>query len=326
MCRDYTTTDLVIPEKSIKRYEVYYCDFENHIIDPTENPTDSTDGGLSNPEISKTGRPAVIISPDDHNEISNKILCLPFCSNRTNLSDEEFIKDRAKIGEKLIPIRLLRKRMSFLIVNQPRTIWKCNVRGFMGVLSKEKTPEIIKTINDFLYYLQIDPDVIPKGSVDVESEIKKRVNEIVSSETPKIEARFKTEYAEKLAKEQDKLNKELADTKKKYEDKFISLSKATKPTKPEPLDAKYDIRKMTKDEVFKYLGIKSYQDITEPTTKAKLEKKPSIKEYNEAYNMYRNGEITPKEAAEMLGVTTQTIYNNFHKLEETTEKVANINI
>lgn len=141
-------TDIILGDTDIRRYGIYYCDLEEDL-----NP-DSNNRAL----IGKCNRPCMVITPTNYNRKKNKIIVIPFCSNNTDLSDEEFVENSYKMADRdvLIPIKLNRDEMSFLVVSQPRAIYKRNIGRYIGRLDKRKSPEIVRSIMRELNYLMID--------------------------------------------------------------------------------------------------------------------------------------------------------------------------
>ena len=131
-------TDIILGDTDIRRYGIYYCNLEEDL-----NP-DSNNRAL----IGKCNRPCMVITPTNYNRKKNKIIVIPFCSNNTDLSDEEFVESSYKMADRdiLIPIKLNRDEMSFLVVSQPREIYKRNIGRYIGRLDKinKSVDELVK--------------------------------------------------------------------------------------------------------------------------------------------------------------------------------------
>lgn len=152
MCEHYKDenfdTDIILGDTDIKRYGIYYCNLEIDLDSDNPNPA----------LIGKVSRPCMVISPTHYNRRKNKLLVLPFCSNNTELTDDEFVErtNKSYVGDIIVPIKLNRDETSFLIVSQPRPIFKRNIGRYIGRLDKNKTPDIVKKIMKEMNYLMID--------------------------------------------------------------------------------------------------------------------------------------------------------------------------
>lgn len=157
-------SDLVFKQK-IYRWDVYWCSLDQDI---------KTAASVL---IGKPNRPCIVISSDEHNSKSNKVLVLPFCSNNSGVPDDEYIKKREKDGEVLIPMVLNRDETSFLIIEQPRLLSKKMLQGYIGTLDTELNRELSIKITEELFKYIIDPNVF-KDTV-----FNKLDQEITESET-----------------------------------------------------------------------------------------------------------------------------------------------
>lgn len=141
-----TKSDLVFKQK-IYRWDVYWCSLDQDI---------KTSASVL---IGKPNRPCIVMSNDDYNNISSKVLVLPFCSNNSGIPDDEYIKKREKEGDVLIPMVLNRDETSFLIIEQPRLISKKMLQGYIGTLDIELNRELAIRITEEMFKYLIDQDV-----------------------------------------------------------------------------------------------------------------------------------------------------------------------
>lgn len=139
-------SDLVFKQK-IYRWDVYWCSLDQDI---------KTSASVL---IGKPNRPCIVMSNDDYNNKSNKVLVLPFCSNNSGIPDGEYIKKREKEGEVLIPMVLNRDETSFLIIEQPRLISKKMLQGYIGTLDTELNRELAIRITEEMFKYLIDQNV-----------------------------------------------------------------------------------------------------------------------------------------------------------------------
>lgn len=139
-------SDLVFKQK-IYRWDVYWCSLDQDI---------KTSASVL---IGKPNRPCIVISSDEYNSKSNKVLVLPFCSNNSGIPDDEYIKKREKEGDILIPMVLNRDETSFLIIEQPRLLSKKMLQGYIGTLDTTLNRELSIRITEELFKYIIDPNV-----------------------------------------------------------------------------------------------------------------------------------------------------------------------
>lgn len=139
-------SDLVFKQK-IYRWDVYWCSLDQDI---------KTSASVL---IGKPNRPCIVMSNDDYNNKSNKVLVLPFCSNNSGIPDDEYIKKREKEGDVLIPMVLNRDETSFLIIEQPRLISKKMLQGYIGTLDTELNRELAIRITEEMFKYLIDQNV-----------------------------------------------------------------------------------------------------------------------------------------------------------------------
>lgn len=137
----------IVTKHRIYRWDIYYCSLDQDIA--------NSDSCL----IGKPNRPCLIISNDDYNMETQKVLVLPFCSCNLDMTEEEYIEFEKSRGQIVIPMTLNREKTSFLILNQPRLIYQKMLQGYVGTLDVTLNPKLAGLIDQKLFEFIIDKNV-----------------------------------------------------------------------------------------------------------------------------------------------------------------------
>lgn len=157
----YLKSDIV-SKPVIRRWDLHYCSLDQDILPDSGSVL-----------IGKANRPCLIVSSNEYNQMSDKVLVMPYCSNnRDDLTDEEYVKQAAERGETLIPMVLNRNARSFLIIDQPRLIARKMLRGYVGTLDVEANEKLAIKVTEAVFNYMIDPEVFTKTEI-----FKSMVNE-----------------------------------------------------------------------------------------------------------------------------------------------------
>lgn len=150
----YLKSDIV-SKPVIRRWDLHYCSLDQDILPDSGSVL-----------IGKANRPCLIVSSNEYNRMSDKVLVMPYCSNnRDDLTDEEYIKQAAERGETLIPMVLNRNARSFLIIDQPRLIARKMLRGYVGTLDVEANEKLAVKVTEAVFNYMIDPEVFMRSEI-----------------------------------------------------------------------------------------------------------------------------------------------------------------
>lgn len=150
----YLKSDIV-SKPVIRRWDLHYCSLDQDILPDSGSVL-----------IGKANRPCLIVSSNEYNQISDKVLVMPYCSNnRDDLTDEEYVKQAAERGETLIPMVLNRNARSFLIIDQPRLIARKMLRGYVGTLDVEANEKLAIKVTEAVFKYMIDTEVFMKTEI-----------------------------------------------------------------------------------------------------------------------------------------------------------------
>ena len=150
----YLKSDIV-SKPVIRRWDLHYCSLDQDILPDSGSVL-----------IGKANRPCLIVSSNEYNQISDKVLVMPYCSNnRDDLTDEEYVKQAAERGETLIPMVLNRNARSFLIIDQPRLIARKMLRGYVGTLDVEANEKLAIKVTEAVFKYMIDAEVFMKTEI-----------------------------------------------------------------------------------------------------------------------------------------------------------------
>ena len=163
----YLKSDIV-SKPVIRRWDLHYCSLDQDILPDSGSVL-----------IGKANRPCLIVSSNEYNQISDKVLVMPYCSNnRDDLTDEEYVKQAAERGETLIPMVLNRNARSFLIIDQPRLIARKMLRGYVGTLDVEANEKLAIKVTEAVFKYMIDAEVFMRSEI-----FKSMVGEYLATNT-----------------------------------------------------------------------------------------------------------------------------------------------
>lgn len=150
----YLKSDIV-SKPVIRRWDLHYCSLDQDILPDSGSVL-----------IGKANRPCLIVSSNEYNQMSDKVLVMPYCSNnRDDLTDEEYVKQAAERGETLIPMVLNRNARSFLIIDQPRLIARKMLRGYVGTLDVKANEKLAIKVTEAVFEYMIDAEVFMRSEI-----------------------------------------------------------------------------------------------------------------------------------------------------------------
>lgn len=194
-------SDIVIKNRMF-RWDIYYCSLDQDIANKNSCL------------IGKPNRPCLIVSPDEYNRRSSKILVMPFCScNMEGLSPKQYVEQERKRGDVLVCMTLNRDEPSYLIVSQPRLIYKSMIQDYVGTLDPDINPTMAQRVEEEVFKFFVDEEVFLKSSYfkellgkagAIEREEENFRKEFFNFEEDKEEAKPEEEKKEEPVKEEAK--------------------------------------------------------------------------------------------------------------------------